>query len=212
MLVIRIELWPKGDERRAREIGRGLIANVGGTDQVGDYEVRLLKSAEYATMADEILREGWLPEIYCDEVTPPPRATPDAWLTRRADGTPALASDDPVAAEDEPGDTAASLVDGEAVPFTRLADHGRATLAIRPDGSWSVSAPMPAAAEQVCALDGFQSETLSGSVEEVVEALQELLGDDAAGDYALSYYTYEKAVVFRFDAAAAAFVRAGPLQ
>lgn len=52
MLVIRIELWPKGDESRAREIGRGLIANVGGTDQVGDYEVRLLKSAEYAKSYD----------------------------------------------------------------------------------------------------------------------------------------------------------------
>jgi hypothetical protein len=37
MLTIKIELWPMGDESTAREIGRMYIANVGGTDERGDY-------------------------------------------------------------------------------------------------------------------------------------------------------------------------------
>ena len=46
--MIKIELWPHGDETRAREIGRAEIANVGGTVEYGNYDVRLFKSAEYA--------------------------------------------------------------------------------------------------------------------------------------------------------------------
>lgn len=48
MIVIRLELWPKGDESRKRVLGVGEITNVGGTPEVGDYRVRLLKSPEYA--------------------------------------------------------------------------------------------------------------------------------------------------------------------
>lgn len=48
MIVVRIELWPGGREAEKREIGVARIANVGGTETVGDYDVRLLKSPEYA--------------------------------------------------------------------------------------------------------------------------------------------------------------------
>lgn len=48
MIVCKIELWPGGDETKARNIGAVVIANVGGTASVGEYEVRLLKSAEYS--------------------------------------------------------------------------------------------------------------------------------------------------------------------
>ncbi len=58
MLVIKVELWPKGDESRAREIGRGLIANVGGDAQTGHYEVRLLKSAEYSRNPGDVWKRG----------------------------------------------------------------------------------------------------------------------------------------------------------
>jgi hypothetical protein len=62
MLYIRIELWPHGNKERARLLGEATIANVtrsriaagqrGPTFDPrtqGDYEVRLMKSDEYAS-------------------------------------------------------------------------------------------------------------------------------------------------------------------
>lgn len=49
MIVIRIEMWPLGDESRKRELGVGHIINDGnGSVERGDYRVELLKSPEYA--------------------------------------------------------------------------------------------------------------------------------------------------------------------
>jgi hypothetical protein len=48
MLVIKIELWPLGDQSQARLLGEGRICNEGGTFERGDYSVNLLKSPEYA--------------------------------------------------------------------------------------------------------------------------------------------------------------------
>lgn len=39
MLVVKVELWPGGDEDASRELGRMKIANVGGTRERGDYAV-----------------------------------------------------------------------------------------------------------------------------------------------------------------------------
>lgn len=50
MIVVRIELWPAGSEERKRELGVAYIANdASGTPGSGNYNVRLMKSAEYAT-------------------------------------------------------------------------------------------------------------------------------------------------------------------
>lgn len=59
MMVIRIELWPRGDEARKREIGRAHITNVGGSADaaIGHYDVELFKSLEYAK-SEGIWREG----------------------------------------------------------------------------------------------------------------------------------------------------------
>lgn len=43
MIVVRVELWPQGDKSKARCLGEAEIANVGDTQQAGDYDVRLLK-------------------------------------------------------------------------------------------------------------------------------------------------------------------------
>jgi hypothetical protein len=52
MLVIRIELWPLGNEQKKRELGLAHIVNDGsGTGDVGNYDVRLFKSPEYAKSA-----------------------------------------------------------------------------------------------------------------------------------------------------------------
>jgi len=43
MIVVKIELWPKGDSQKAREIGRSYIANVGGNMKKGDYEIAVCR-------------------------------------------------------------------------------------------------------------------------------------------------------------------------
>lgn len=44
MLVIKIELWPKGDGSKARELGRTYIANTGtGTVKRSDYKVAVCR-------------------------------------------------------------------------------------------------------------------------------------------------------------------------
>jgi hypothetical protein len=43
MIIVKIELWPRGDQERAEEIGRTYIANVGGTSRRGDYRVHVTR-------------------------------------------------------------------------------------------------------------------------------------------------------------------------
>lgn len=52
MLVIKIELWPRGDHTRARSLGVATIENVGGDPKTGDYECRLFKAPEYSKQAE----------------------------------------------------------------------------------------------------------------------------------------------------------------
>jgi hypothetical protein len=49
VIVIRLELWPQGDESKKRLLGVAQIANVGGTADLGDYDAIIFKSPEYAT-------------------------------------------------------------------------------------------------------------------------------------------------------------------
>lgn len=50
-VVVKIEVWPGGDEARGREIGRAVITNLGGKreDAIGNYSVQLMRSSERAT-------------------------------------------------------------------------------------------------------------------------------------------------------------------
>lgn len=48
MIYVRVEMWPGGDKGKARLLGEATIANVGGSEAVGDYRVELMKSPEYA--------------------------------------------------------------------------------------------------------------------------------------------------------------------
>jgi hypothetical protein len=45
MLVVRIELWPKGDESTKRDLAVIAIANVGGDATAGDYEYAISNQA-----------------------------------------------------------------------------------------------------------------------------------------------------------------------
>lgn len=53
MLVIKIELWPKGNYKAARSLGVATISNIGGDNATGDYECRLFKSAAYSSQAEK---------------------------------------------------------------------------------------------------------------------------------------------------------------
>jgi len=57
MIVVRIEMWPKGDESKRREIGRTYIYNAGGSLTRGDYEVRVCRKNRFKFTLDN-LRSG----------------------------------------------------------------------------------------------------------------------------------------------------------
>jgi len=52
MLVVKVELWPGGDERRCQELGRMTITNQGGTASAkrGNYTIRLMRRGTSATV------------------------------------------------------------------------------------------------------------------------------------------------------------------
>lgn len=50
MIVVRLEMWPKGDESRKYELGRTYIYNAGGpgtSTRRGNYEVRVCRKGSY---------------------------------------------------------------------------------------------------------------------------------------------------------------------
>jgi len=47
MIVVKIEMWPKGDEARKYELGRTYVYNSGGNAKRGDYEVRVCRKGNY---------------------------------------------------------------------------------------------------------------------------------------------------------------------
>lgn len=49
MIVVRVELWPLGDESVKEDLGTAIIMNDGSGDvRVGAYDVRLMKGAKYS--------------------------------------------------------------------------------------------------------------------------------------------------------------------
>lgn len=59
MLVIKIELWPFGDESQKRDLGVARIINDGtGDANTGNYTVQLLKGAEYSRHPGDVYKRG----------------------------------------------------------------------------------------------------------------------------------------------------------
>ena len=144
------------------------------------------------------MKLSYVPEIYCDETSPPPRESADDWIVALDDGAPALAGE---FSRDPPS----ALHDGDIVKFLEIADHGQAKLLFDlASGVWAVDPPMPQAAESVCALEGLQIETLSNDVEGVIDALKEM-GED--GEFTLAYYSYSAPIPMLFDAGARRFTK-----
>lgn len=116
---------------------------------------------------------GWVPTEYVDEVSPPNRASPDAWIVRLADGAFALAGPED---GDDPG---AILRDGETVLFDWQEDHGDGEIKQRTgdDGKPELYAdpPMPADATHVWL--PFDYDSISNSVANLVKNTPAEIGD-----------------------------------
>lgn len=69
MLVVRVEVWPGGNEARAKEIARVGIANVSPGSEYSDYEVAAILAAkgEETILRTEICHheraQGWMPLV-----------------------------------------------------------------------------------------------------------------------------------------------------
>jgi hypothetical protein len=146
----------------------------------------------------------WIPTEMIDEVNPPLRSSPDDWITSLDDGAPALDNE-----SDDERMPPMKLQDGQVVGFTSVTNYGAAQLVIRSPTDWTANPPMPAAARQVCAMLGWQLESLAGSVDGCV---QNIMADEQGepGEYELSYFTWSDDIPHRFDARTRHFKLAEP--
>ena len=67
MLRCTIELLPGGDEAKAHTLGLVEIANVGGTEQVGNYRVVLAKTPPFRGALKAAWRKGLLQGNYSED-------------------------------------------------------------------------------------------------------------------------------------------------
>jgi hypothetical protein len=58
MVVVTVALWPGGDEKRAKVLGIAQISNEGGTEQVGRYDVCLLKAGSPMGKGRRVWKRG----------------------------------------------------------------------------------------------------------------------------------------------------------
>lgn len=77
MIVVKIEMWPKGNESKAREMGRTYIYNAGGSLTRGDYEVRVCRKGKHERVHHRLLSgEGF---ARMGQVKGYPRLTYNIW-------------------------------------------------------------------------------------------------------------------------------------
>jgi len=58
MIVVKVELWPSGDESRKQDLGTAQIFNLSNLAEVSAYGVRLLKGAAYSKRPGQAYKEG----------------------------------------------------------------------------------------------------------------------------------------------------------
>lgn len=89
MIVVRVEMWPKGDPNSARELGRTYIANVtplerhaGSRGKRGDYQVAVCRKG-----SDKVPQEIYI-AAGMDRHEIDPNEHPTATRTTRVEGYP----------------------------------------------------------------------------------------------------------------------------
>ncbi|MBU3887722.1 MULTISPECIES: hypothetical protein [Methylosinus] len=143
-----------------------------------------------------VVDSKWYPECYLDEVMPPGRADPSAWIVDIG-GAAHLAG-----LEQDGDQWARPLRDGDTVRFFRCDTHDEIELRLAADGHALASEP-PAEFEQCCVGGGWQGDTLAESVDEMVAGLRE--ADAPPGDYDVFFYTYFDTGPWRFVAESRTF-------
>jgi len=144
--------------------------------------------------------DGVVPEIYLDETTPPPRATPDDWIVRKGDAF--MIDNGPGFYDEDEESEALRLNHGERVAFSRLYTYPDATLTFLENGKYRCAAPE--GAEHV--MVACEPQTMMDSVDQLAAYLRED-GDGNPGDeYELKFYTWTDENWF-FDAEAGKFTR-----
>jgi hypothetical protein len=151
------------------------------------------------------MADAWFPCDYVDEMMPADRASPDDWIAVMKGGHGLVSAEGPY-----DGQPPRPLADGEIVTFMSRTDYGSAVLTMHEDGTWAVSSEMPEGAEQVCAMDGWQTDSLATNVEECVANIRDYGG--GPGTYRLSYYTFSEPIAFEFGASTGKFKEIGAVQ
>lgn len=151
-------------------------------------------------MADPI-SSGFVPEEYMDEVTPPPRPSPDAWLLKTADGAWHLAAEDDEAEGDVAGPP---LADGDVVTFGRNRVWPRFTLTVTEDGH-RTSEPVDPGCTLFC-VPG-DPDTLSLDLSE----LAAILRDDAETESLVDGYDWSDPIPFLFKVGSDGAARFEPI-
>ncbi len=76
MIVVKIELWPGGNERKSVELGRTYINNTGGTDDRGEYDVRVCRKGKLDFLKDVLRGRG---PLRTGHVSDYPRLSYNVW-------------------------------------------------------------------------------------------------------------------------------------
>ena len=152
----------------------------------------------------------WVPAIYLDEITPPPRTTATAWAVALPEGDFALApADDEIDEEDRDPPTA--LKDGDIVQFSWFVDLGRAGFLIKsldktlpPSERWAVDRepPTPPEGGHLFVMETGDSETMMDGLAEFAEAyIDNGYGLSEGEETTIAYYSWSSgSVPFEFRA------------
>jgi hypothetical protein len=149
-------------------------------------------------MAQPIEQKYW-PTDYVDEEVPPGRESPTAWIFLSG-GSAYL---NPCEESDDKEIVFRLLNDGDTIEFTRCDTFLETTLMLVEDG-FTLADPAPPEFEQCCVLDGWQSETLASSVDELAKFIREADGETGV-EFRVVFYTYVDTGPWRFCAATNSF-------
>lgn len=144
----------------------------------------------------------WLPDEYSDEVFPPPRDSPDAWVRKMAADVYALDKNDLSAALDGEGHLIV-LHDGDVLKFSWTEHFGLAEVTFGPDGIWTVDRQPPPECTQVMQPGDPDTVAYGSNGEQALHEFVTAWVDNETPDEFMSvdviYYTWSDGIPFRFQ-------------